>query len=205
VLIHGSSASRMVRRLAAGAPASLTVTILDGLVLASSAFEHSANYHSVVLLGTFARIDDDEKLAALETLVEGLVPGRRHGVRHPNRKELKATQVLALPIDEAAVKTRSGPPDDDTSPDAALDVWAAVIRWTKAFAQRWRPVASAQGSASHQASSNCYGTARARRQRRPRPRTCSCRRRKSEQAQVDRTEAGPLRLPAGKEDERWER
>jgi nitroimidazol reductase NimA-like FMN-containing flavoprotein (pyridoxamine 5'-phosphate oxidase superfamily) len=127
VLIHGSSASRMVRRLAAGSPACLTVTVLDGLVLARSTFEHSANYDSVVLLGTFEQIGDDEKLAALETLVEGLVPGRWREARQPNRKELKATQVLALTISDASVKTRSGPPEDDATPDAAREVWAGVI------------------------------------------------------------------------------
>jgi hypothetical protein len=117
----------MVRRLAAGAPACLTVTILDGLVLARSAFEHSANYDSVTLLGTFEPIPDDDKLAALETFLDAIVPGRRHEVRPPSRQELKATQVLALPISEAAVKTRQGPPDDDASPDAALETWAGVI------------------------------------------------------------------------------
>jgi hypothetical protein len=117
----------MIRRLAAGAPACLTVTILDGLVLARSAFEHSANYDSVMLLGTFEPVPDEDKLAALETFFEALVPGRRHEVRPPSRQELKATQVLALPITEASVKTRQGPPDDDSSPDAGLETWAGVI------------------------------------------------------------------------------
>jgi nitroimidazol reductase NimA-like FMN-containing flavoprotein (pyridoxamine 5'-phosphate oxidase superfamily) len=133
VLIHGSTASRMVRQLAAGAPACVTVTVLDGLVLARSAFEHSANYDSVVLLGTFEQVADDEKLAALEAFVERLVPGRWDEVRQPSRKELKATQVLALPIDEASVKTRSGPPDDDASPDAELDIWAGVLPLHESF------------------------------------------------------------------------
>jgi nitroimidazol reductase NimA-like FMN-containing flavoprotein (pyridoxamine 5'-phosphate oxidase superfamily) len=128
VLIHGSSASRMVRVLSAGAPACLTVTILDGLVLARSAFEHSANYDSAVLFGRFHPIDgQEEKLAALEAFFERLLPGRWAEVRLPHRRELKATAVLALPIAEASVKTRTGPPDDDTSPDAELDVWAGVV------------------------------------------------------------------------------
>jgi nitroimidazol reductase NimA-like FMN-containing flavoprotein (pyridoxamine 5'-phosphate oxidase superfamily) len=128
LLIHGSSASRMVRHLAAGASACVTVTILDGLVLARSAFEHSVNYDSVVLVGTFQPITDpDEKLAALETFLEGVLPGRWREVRPPNHKELKATAVLAMQIGEASVKTRSSPPDDDSSPDAELDTWAGVI------------------------------------------------------------------------------
>jgi hypothetical protein len=132
LLIHGSSASRMVRLLGTGAPACATVTILDGLVLARSAFEHSANYDSVVLVGKFEPVADGaEKLAALEAFVEGVIPGRWHEVRQPSRKELKATVVLALPIDEASVKTRTGPPDDDASPDAERDVWAGVIPVTE--------------------------------------------------------------------------
>lgn len=128
LLIHGSSASRMVQRLAAGAQACVTVTILDGLVLARSAFEHSVNYDSAVLVGTFQPVTDpDEKLAALETFLEDMLPGRWREVRPPNRKELKATAVLAMTIGEASVKTRSAPPDDDGSLDAELDTWAGVI------------------------------------------------------------------------------
>jgi nitroimidazol reductase NimA-like FMN-containing flavoprotein (pyridoxamine 5'-phosphate oxidase superfamily) len=128
VLIHGSSASRMTRLLASGAPACVTVTILDGLVLARSAFEHSANYDSVVLLGQFYPItEEEEKRAALEQLIEALLPGRWSEVRPPTRQELKGTAVLAMPINEASVKTRNRPPDDDSSPDAELDVWAGVI------------------------------------------------------------------------------
>ena len=128
LLIHGSSTSRMIRRLAAGSPACVTVTILEGLVLARSAFEHSVNYDSAVLLGTFQPITDpDEKLAALETFLERLLPGRWREVRPPNRNELKATAVLAMQIGEASVKTRSAPPDDDLSPDAERDTWAGVI------------------------------------------------------------------------------
>ena len=133
VLIHGSSASRLMRLLATGAPACVTVTILDGLVLARSAFEHSANYDSVVLVGRFEPLTDDDKLAALEAFAEGVIPGRWREVRPPSRKELKATAVLALAIDEASVKTRTGPPDDDASPDADRDVWAGVVPVTESL------------------------------------------------------------------------
>jgi uncharacterized protein len=127
ILIHGSTASRMIRLLAAGAPACVTVTLLDGLVLARSAFEHSANYESVVLLGRFQKIDDAEKGSALEAFTEALLPGRWREVRAPNRKELKATTVLGMRISEAVAKISTGGPDDDSSPDAARDVWAGVI------------------------------------------------------------------------------
>lgn len=128
VLIHGSSASRMLKLLATGAPACVTVTILDGWVLARSAFETSANYDSVMLLGSFRQISsDEEKLAALEAFIDGVLPGRWDEVREPSRQELKGTAVLALRIDEASVKTRSRPPDDDDSRDAERDTWAGVI------------------------------------------------------------------------------
>lgn len=128
VLIHGSSASRMLKLLAAGTPACVTVTILDGWVLARSAFETSANYDSVVLLGTFRQISSDEdKLGALEAFMNGVLPGRWDEVRPPSRQELKGTAILAMTIAEASVKTRSRPPDDDGSPDAERDTWAGVI------------------------------------------------------------------------------
>lgn len=132
VLIHGSSASRMLRHLASGAPACVTVTILDGWVLARSAFEHSVNYDSIVLFGRFRAITEPaEKLAALEAFMESVLPGRWSEVRPPSRQELKATAILELEIDHAraqvTVKTRGGPPDDDDSPDAELDTWAGVI------------------------------------------------------------------------------
>jgi uncharacterized protein len=134
IYIHGSTASRMIRTLADGAAACLTVTALRGLVLARSAFEHSANYDSVMVLGTFSRIDDEgERLRAFEAFVDALLPGRWGEVRQPDRKELKATAILAMDIAEAAVKTRSGPPDDDDSPDAALDTWAGVIPIVTSF------------------------------------------------------------------------
>ncbi len=126
--IHGSRASRAVRLLARGEPACVAVTVLDGLVLARSAFEHSANYESVVAFGRFHEITGEgERLAALEAFTEKLLPGRWNEVRRPNAKEMKATTVLALEIDEASAKVRSGPPDDDDTADAELDVWAGDI------------------------------------------------------------------------------
>jgi uncharacterized protein len=127
VLIHGSAASRMLRALAQGIDLCLTATLIDGLVLARSAFHHSVNYRSVVLYGT-ARLltEPDEKEAALAAFTDKLVPGRWADVRWPTRKELKATSVLTLPIEEGSAKVRSGPPIDD-EPDYALDVWAGVV------------------------------------------------------------------------------
>lgn len=126
--VHGSAASRTLRSLGESAPMCATVTLLDGLVLARSVFEHSVNYRSVVVLGTATRVDDtDEKLAALQAITEQLLPGRNADARQPTRQELKATSVLWLPLDEASAKVRSGPPDDGASEDAALDVWAGVI------------------------------------------------------------------------------
>jgi hypothetical protein len=125
--VHGSAASRMLRTLGAGVPACVTVTLLDGLVLARSAFHHSMNYRSVVVLGTAREVADArEKLDALEALVEHVLPGRWAESRPPSELELKATSVLALPIDEASAKVRSGPPSDDEE-DYALDCWAGVL------------------------------------------------------------------------------
>lgn len=128
VLIHGSTASRMIRVLASEAPACLTVTLLDGLVLARSVFEHSANYDSLMLLGHFRLITGDEqKLAALKAFVDAVLPGRWSEVRAPTRQELKGTAILEMEIAEASVKTRAHGPDDDNSPDARLDTWAGVL------------------------------------------------------------------------------
>jgi nitroimidazol reductase NimA-like FMN-containing flavoprotein (pyridoxamine 5'-phosphate oxidase superfamily) len=125
--IHGSAASRMLRDLAEGVEACVTVTILDGLVLARSAFHHSMNYRSVVILGKAELVTDaQEKYAALEAFAEHVIPGRWPEVRPPTPKELKATSVLRLPITEASAKIRSGPPVDDEE-DYAMDVWAGVI------------------------------------------------------------------------------
>jgi nitroimidazol reductase NimA-like FMN-containing flavoprotein (pyridoxamine 5'-phosphate oxidase superfamily) len=127
VLIHGSSASRALRALAAGAPMCLTVTLIDGLVLARSAFHHSVNYRSVVLLGSARLVEAaEDKEAALEAFTEKLVPGRWPSVRWPSPKELKATKVLALPIDEASAKLREGGPGEEEE-DYALDAWAGVL------------------------------------------------------------------------------
>jgi nitroimidazol reductase NimA-like FMN-containing flavoprotein (pyridoxamine 5'-phosphate oxidase superfamily) len=132
--IHGSAASRTLRALAAGAPACVTVTILDGLVLARSVFEHSANYEAVMTFGVFSRVEDkDERVKALEAFTEKVLPGRWSEVREPTRQELKGTSILGMPIIEAAAKVRSGPPDDDETPDAAIDTWAGVIPLQMAF------------------------------------------------------------------------
>jgi uncharacterized protein len=132
--IHGSTASRSIRALAEGAAACVTVTIVHGLVLARSAFEHSANYEAVMAFGTFERIDDEaERLAAFEAFTERLLPGRWEEVRQPNAKELKATAILAMRIDEASAKIRTGPPDDDDSPDAERDTWAGVVPILSSF------------------------------------------------------------------------
>src|SRR5690349_248665 len=112
--IHGSAASRMLRNLDKGIPVCVTVTLLDGLVLARSIFNHSMNYRSVVVLGTAELVSDPaEKLAALRAVSEHILPGRWDEVRQPNETELKATSVLRLPINEFSAKVRQGPPLDD--------------------------------------------------------------------------------------------
>jgi nitroimidazol reductase NimA-like FMN-containing flavoprotein (pyridoxamine 5'-phosphate oxidase superfamily) len=126
VYVHGSAASRMLKRLAGGVRVCLTVTLFDGLVLARSVFNHSVNYRSVVLLGTARLVPDDEKAEALRALTEQLAPGRWEEARQPTSKELKATWILALPIEEASAKVRSGPPEDDPE-DEHLPVWAGVV------------------------------------------------------------------------------
>jgi hypothetical protein len=128
VYVHGSAASRTLRALAAGVPACLTVTLLDGLVLARSAFEHTVNYRSVVVLGTARPVlEPKEKLRALEAFTERVVPGRWADARRPTARELRATVILWLPLDEASAKVRARPPDDGDSPDAELEVWAGVV------------------------------------------------------------------------------
>jgi uncharacterized protein len=125
--IHGSAASRMLRNLDKGVPVCITVTLLDGLVLARSVFNHSMNYRSVVVLGTATLVDDPaEKLAALRVLSEHIIPGRWDDSRQPNEKELKATSVLRLPINEFSAKVRIGPAVDDEE-DYAFPTWAGVI------------------------------------------------------------------------------
>jgi uncharacterized protein len=125
--VHGSSASRMLGALGGGAPACITVTLIDGLVLARSAFHHSVNYRSVVLLGTALPVTDpEEKIAALRAFTNHMVPGRWDDIRPPTPQELKATSVLYLPLDEASAKVRTGPPVDDEE-DYAMDTWAGVL------------------------------------------------------------------------------
>jgi nitroimidazol reductase NimA-like FMN-containing flavoprotein (pyridoxamine 5'-phosphate oxidase superfamily) len=125
--IHGSAASRMLRQMKDGVPVCVTVTLLDGMVLARSVFNHSMNYRSVVILGKAMLVDDpDEKLSALRVLSEHILPGRWDDSRQPNERELKATSVLRLPIEEFSAKVRMGPPIDDEE-DYSFPTWAGVI------------------------------------------------------------------------------
>jgi uncharacterized protein len=127
VLIHGSAASRALRTLAGGVEVCLTATLIDGLVLARSAFHHSVNYRSVVLYGSARPLTEPEELErALEAFTEKLVPGRWADVRWPTRQELKGTAALALPIAEGSAKVRTGPPIDDDE-DYALGMWAGTV------------------------------------------------------------------------------
>ena len=125
--IHGSAASRMLRTLAGGLQVCITVTLLDGLVLARSAFHHSMNYRSVVILGHATLVEDpDEKMKALAAFTNHIVHGRWDDVRQPTESELKATAVLALPLEECSAKIRTGPPKDDEE-DYTLPIWAGVV------------------------------------------------------------------------------
>ena len=127
LFIHGSHASRMLRTLRQGIEVCVTVTLIDGLVLARSAFHHSINYRSVVVFGRAAVVDNaDEKLAALRALSDHMIPGRWADARQPNERELQLTMVLSLPLEEASAKVRTGPPLDDEE-DYELNVWAGVI------------------------------------------------------------------------------
>lgn len=141
LLLHGSSASRAFRTGAGGAPVCVTVTIVDGMVLARSAFHHSMNYRSVVVLGTATPVQD--KTAALEAFTEKLVPGRWPAVRPPSRQELKGTMVLSVPIEEASAKVRTGGPVDEDE-DLASDVWAGVIPLAVTAGD---PIADSEGDA----------------------------------------------------------
>jgi len=125
--IHGSAASRMLKRIDEGIPVCITVTLLDGLVLARSLFNHSMNYRSVVILGTATAVKDPaEKVAALKVLSDHILPHRWEDARQPNEKELKATTVLRVPIEEFSAKVRQGPAVDDES-DYGFPVWAGVL------------------------------------------------------------------------------
>jgi nitroimidazol reductase NimA-like FMN-containing flavoprotein (pyridoxamine 5'-phosphate oxidase superfamily) len=125
--IHGSAASRMLRQFKEGVPVCITVTLLEGLVLARSIFNHSMNYRSVVILGKATLVDDPaEKLAALRILSEHILPGRWDDSRQPNDRELKATSVLHVPIEEFSAKVRQGPAIDDEE-DYSFPTWAGVV------------------------------------------------------------------------------
>jgi nitroimidazol reductase NimA-like FMN-containing flavoprotein (pyridoxamine 5'-phosphate oxidase superfamily) len=125
--IHGSAASRMLRQMKDGVQVCITVTLLDGLVLARSIFNHSMNYRSVVILGEATLVEDpQEKLEALRVLSEQIVPGRWDDVRQPNEQELKATFALRVPIEEFSAKVRTGPAIDDEE-DLSFPTWAGVI------------------------------------------------------------------------------
>lgn len=125
--LHGSAASRMLRRLSEGVPVCVTVTLTDGLVLARSAFHHSVNYRSVVVLGTARLVEDPaEKMEALRLFTEHIMKGRWDEIRRPTEQEMKATTVLALPLEEVSAKVRTGGPIDDEE-DYALPVWAGVL------------------------------------------------------------------------------
>ena len=125
--IHGSAASRMLRQMKDGVAVCVTVTLLDGLVLARSVFNHSMNYRSVVILGRATLVEDaEEKLDALRVLSEHIIPGRWEDARQPNERELKATSVLRVPIEEFSAKVRTGPPVDDEE-DYSFPTWAGVV------------------------------------------------------------------------------
>ena len=126
LLLHGSTGSRLFRRLAGGAEVCATVTLLDGLVLARSAFESSMHYRSAMVLGVASVVSEEEKVAALRAMSEAWLPGRWDTLRAPTVKELAATMVLALPLDEWSVKVSDGPPEDDPA-DLDAPVWAGVL------------------------------------------------------------------------------
>ena len=130
LLLHGSVATRLMRRLDSGIQACLTVTHVDGLVLARSHFHHSVNYRSVVVMGVAQRLRDEEARRAFHVIVDHVAPGRADETRPTNDLEYRQTMVLALPIEEASVKVRTGPPIDDDldlEADGAADVWAGVL------------------------------------------------------------------------------
>jgi nitroimidazol reductase NimA-like FMN-containing flavoprotein (pyridoxamine 5'-phosphate oxidase superfamily) len=125
--VHGSAASRMLRAASDGAEVCLVVTLVDGLVMARSAFHHSINYRSVVVFGRARLVSDaGEKVTALRCISDHIAPGRWDEVREPNAKELAATSVIAIPLEEVSAKLRTGPPIDDEE-DYALPVWAGVL------------------------------------------------------------------------------
>ena len=127
IVLHGAKASRLLKHIGAGHAVCMEVTLVDGLVLARSVFNHSINYRSVVLFGRGRTIEEDqEKLEALEAITEHIIPGRWREARLPNRKEMNATSVVSIKIDQASAKIRSGPPGDDEA-DYILPIWAGVL------------------------------------------------------------------------------
>jgi nitroimidazol reductase NimA-like FMN-containing flavoprotein (pyridoxamine 5'-phosphate oxidase superfamily) len=145
VLLHGSTASRLFRTLADGAPTCLTVTVVDGLVLARSQFESSMHYRSAMVLGRCRPLGEDEKPGALSRLTERLMPGRCADARPGSRRELAATTVLELPLDEWSLKVSSSPPDD-AEEDLSRPVWAGVVPVVHGYGT---PVAAPDLTASH--------------------------------------------------------
>ncbi len=128
LLLHGAAANHLLAAAAAGAQVAVTVTLVDGMVLARSTFSHSVNYRSVVIFGQATAITDpDAKAAALEAIVEHMLPGRTREARPPTATEVRSTTVVSLPITEASAKIRTGPPLDGDGPDGALPVWAGTV------------------------------------------------------------------------------
>jgi len=134
LVIHGSNGSRLLKRLADGAPACVTITHVDGLVLARSAFNHSMNYRSVVAYGSFERVADADKPALLDRFMDHIVPGRRHEARPGDANELAATTLLRMSLREAAAKIRTGGVNDDEA-DLARPVWAGVVPIHRVFGE----------------------------------------------------------------------
>jgi uncharacterized protein len=144
--VHGSSGNRAMRA-ADGQEICVCVTHIDGLVCARAAFTHSMNYRSAVIFGTARLVTDEaERIAGLRAVTEQLIPGRWQSLRKPTRKELAATSVLAVPLTEASVKVRNGPPLDDES-DLSSDVWAGVVPVTTVFGEPWPDPALRPGTA----------------------------------------------------------
>jgi hypothetical protein len=132
--LHGATTSRMLVQLQKGLPVCLTVTHIDGLILARSAFHHSMNYRSAVVFGTARLVSEEDKLHALEVISEQILKGRWSEIRRPNEKELKATSVVALEIEQASAKVRTGPPVDDAE-DYDLPIWAGILPIQQVYGQ----------------------------------------------------------------------
>ena len=133
ILLHGATTSRLIRHVAAGNELCLAITHVDGIVLARSVFHHSINYRAAVLFGRGYLVEGDKKsMAALQQFTERLLPGRWSDARQPNQKELKATSVVAIPIESASAKIRTGPPVDDEE-DYMLPVWAGILPLVQSF------------------------------------------------------------------------